>query len=245
MGQQQFDYDWLVIGSGFGGSVSALRLAEKGYRVGILECGRRFRDEDFAKTDLGRRALLLDAEAGLEGHLPPDAVQGCVRRLRLRRRRRLAGVCQHAVPRAPRVLCGSADRRPGRLGARTGAALRGGGADARRGRLRPGHARRSSAETVRAGTRRRRDLCQDPGRRVSRRGGHGRARPLLRWRWPGADGVREVWAVHDRLPPRGEEHPGEELPVLRRTPGRRDPPGPDGDRRPAARSRRRIAAGTR
>jgi hypothetical protein len=42
--------DWLVIGSGFGGSVSALRLAEKGYTVGVLEAGRRFRDEDFAKT---------------------------------------------------------------------------------------------------------------------------------------------------------------------------------------------------
>jgi cholesterol oxidase len=35
------DFDWIVIGSGFGGSVSALRLAEKGYRVAILECGRR------------------------------------------------------------------------------------------------------------------------------------------------------------------------------------------------------------
>ena len=50
------DYDWLVIGSGFGGSVSALRLAEKGYRVAVLECGRRFDDQDFAKTtwELGR-----------------------------------------------------------------------------------------------------------------------------------------------------------------------------------------------
>ena len=43
-----YDYDWLVVGSGFGGSVSALRLAEKGYSVGVLECGSRFRDEDFA-----------------------------------------------------------------------------------------------------------------------------------------------------------------------------------------------------
>ena len=44
------DYDVLVIGSGFGGSVTALRLTEKGYRVGVLEAGRRFADEDFAKT---------------------------------------------------------------------------------------------------------------------------------------------------------------------------------------------------
>jgi cholesterol oxidase len=51
-----FDYDWLVIGSGFGGSVSALRLAEKGHRVGILECGSRFEDDDFAaKTSDARR----------------------------------------------------------------------------------------------------------------------------------------------------------------------------------------------
>jgi cholesterol oxidase len=45
-----YDYDWLVVGSGFGGSVSALRLSEKGYSVGMLECGRRFEDEDFVKT---------------------------------------------------------------------------------------------------------------------------------------------------------------------------------------------------
>ena len=45
--EHEFDYDWIVIGSGFGGSVSALRLAEKGYRVGVLEAGRRFEDDDF------------------------------------------------------------------------------------------------------------------------------------------------------------------------------------------------------
>lgn len=42
------DYDYLIIGSGFGGATSALRLAQKGYKVGILECGQRFTDEDFA-----------------------------------------------------------------------------------------------------------------------------------------------------------------------------------------------------
>jgi cholesterol oxidase len=49
------NYDWIVIGSGFGGSVSALRLAEKGYSVAVLECGRRFTDEEFAES-AGRHA---------------------------------------------------------------------------------------------------------------------------------------------------------------------------------------------
>jgi cholesterol oxidase len=44
-------YDFVIIGSGFGGSVSALRLTEKGYRVLVLERGKRFRDEDFATTN--------------------------------------------------------------------------------------------------------------------------------------------------------------------------------------------------
>jgi cholesterol oxidase len=52
-------YDVLVIGSGFGGSVSALRLTEKGYRVGVLEAGRRFADEDFARTNWHLRDYLF------------------------------------------------------------------------------------------------------------------------------------------------------------------------------------------
>ena len=50
MTSKDFDYDWLVIGSGFGGSVSALRLSEKGYRVGVLERGRRYSHEDLPKS---------------------------------------------------------------------------------------------------------------------------------------------------------------------------------------------------
>ena len=46
-----FDYDVVIIGSGFGGSVAALRAAEKGYRVGVMEAGRRWRDEDIPKTN--------------------------------------------------------------------------------------------------------------------------------------------------------------------------------------------------
>ena len=62
-----FDYDWIVIGSGFGGSVSALRLAEKGYRVAVLECGRRFRDEDFAESAWNLRRYFWMPKLGLRG----------------------------------------------------------------------------------------------------------------------------------------------------------------------------------
>src|SRR5512134_3918562 len=48
-------YDYVIIGSGFGGSVSALRLAEKGYRVLVLERGKRFRDDEFATSTWNAR----------------------------------------------------------------------------------------------------------------------------------------------------------------------------------------------
>lgn len=52
------DYDWLIIGSGFGGSVSAFRLAEKGYDVAVLEAGKRWQKEDFPKTNWSIRKFL-------------------------------------------------------------------------------------------------------------------------------------------------------------------------------------------
>jgi cholesterol oxidase len=66
---EQADYDWVIIGSGFGGSVSALRLAEKGYSVAVLEAGRRFRDEDFAKSTWDARRFLWAPSLGLKGIL--------------------------------------------------------------------------------------------------------------------------------------------------------------------------------
>jgi cholesterol oxidase len=63
----QFDYDVVVIGSGFGGSVTALRLTEKGYRVGVLEAGRRFTDEQFAKTSWDLRKFLWAPKLGCFG----------------------------------------------------------------------------------------------------------------------------------------------------------------------------------
>jgi cholesterol oxidase len=63
----EFDYDWLVIGSGFGGSVAALRLAEKGYKVGVLECGRRFADHEFAERTSDWRRYLWAPQIGFRG----------------------------------------------------------------------------------------------------------------------------------------------------------------------------------
>ena len=74
-------YDVLVVGSGFGGSVTALRLTEKGYRVGVLEAGRRFEDKDFAVTSWRIKDFLFAPALGLFGiqriHLLPDAVVLC------------------------------------------------------------------------------------------------------------------------------------------------------------------------
>jgi cholesterol oxidase len=61
------DYDWLVVGSGFGGSVSALRLREKGYSVGVLECGRRFADDDFPKSTWDLRRYFWMPRLGMRG----------------------------------------------------------------------------------------------------------------------------------------------------------------------------------
>lgn len=60
-------YDVVIIGSGFGGSVSALRLTEKGYRVGVLEAGRRYRTGEFAKTNWDLRRFFWGPRLGLYG----------------------------------------------------------------------------------------------------------------------------------------------------------------------------------
>jgi cholesterol oxidase len=70
------DYDVVVVGSGFGGSVTALRLSEKGYRVAVLEAGRRFADDEFARTSWDVRKFLWAPRLGWFGiqriHRLPD-----------------------------------------------------------------------------------------------------------------------------------------------------------------------------
>jgi cholesterol oxidase len=60
-------FDVVVVGSGFGGSVAALRLTEKGYRVAVLEAGRRWRAEDFPKTNWNLRRYLWFPRLGMRG----------------------------------------------------------------------------------------------------------------------------------------------------------------------------------
>ncbi len=60
-------FDVAIIGSGFGGSVSALRLAEKGYRVAVIEAGSRFASQDFPKTSWHLRKFLWAPRLGMRG----------------------------------------------------------------------------------------------------------------------------------------------------------------------------------
>ena len=116
-----FDYDWLVIGSGFGGSVSALRLTEKGYKVGVLECGRRFADHEFPESTSDYKRYFWRPKIGWKGIFrlttfrDVSVVSGCG----------VGGGCarlrQHAVRAAQAVLRGppvGRDRPIGRASSR-------------------------------------------------------------------------------------------------------------------------------
>ena len=78
MAKKSREFDVVVIGSGFGGSVAALRLAEKGYRVAVIEAGRRFEDKDFPKTSWRINKFLFAPALGLYGiqriHVLPDVL---------------------------------------------------------------------------------------------------------------------------------------------------------------------------
>lgn len=67
MPQDSYDYDVIVVGSGFGGSVTALRLTEKGYRVGVLEAGRRFTRDTLPANSWDLRNYLWAPRLGMYG----------------------------------------------------------------------------------------------------------------------------------------------------------------------------------
>ena len=78
---KELQFDVVVIGSGFGGSVTALRLREKGYSVAVLEAGKRFADKDFPKTSWRVNKFLFAPALGCYGiqriHFLPDVLVLC------------------------------------------------------------------------------------------------------------------------------------------------------------------------
>ena len=100
----KYDYDYLIIGSGFGGSVSALRLAEKGYKVAVLESGKRFADADYAKETKEASKYYWFPQFGMKGIFRMTTVQGHLHRLGQRCGRRQPWLRQHPVSRHARVL---------------------------------------------------------------------------------------------------------------------------------------------
>ena len=70
-----FDYDVVIIGSGFGGSGAALRAAEKGYRVGVMESGRRWKDEDIPKSQRFEAAAAVGVHEGGEAGDDPGPAE--------------------------------------------------------------------------------------------------------------------------------------------------------------------------
>ena len=73
--ERDFDFDFAIVGSGFGGSVSALRLAEKGYSVAVLEMGKRWSKDDFPRTTWDVRKYLWRPRLGLYGILQMTLVK--------------------------------------------------------------------------------------------------------------------------------------------------------------------------
>ena len=186
----------------------------------VLECGRRFNDDELPKSTWDLRRYWYAPRLGLQRHLPADDLQGRRDRVRERRGRRVARVREHALPRAGALLRGPAVGGAGGLAGRAGAALRGGRADARRRRLRRGRPRRRLPARVRRRDRGGGDLREDARGRVPGRARQDGEGPLLRRRRSRPHRLPALRPLHDRLPARRQEHAGEELPVVRRARGR-------------------------
>ncbi len=219
-----FDYDVVIIGSGFGGSVAALRAAEKGYRVGVMESGRRWKDEDIPKTQWDLPHFLW-LPAGRDVRDPKDRVpRRRAHPFRRRRGRRLACLCEHVVRSSEAVLRRAGMGRHHRLGRRTGAVYRPGDPDARRRSL-PVHAhrRRSVHPAGRDRDGKGRNVQQGAGGCLLRQPGRRGRRSVLRRRWTAPHRLHLMRQLQHRLRSQRQEQADDELPLPGGKARRRDP----------------------
>ena len=211
------DADVVVIGSGFGGSVAALRLAEKGYSVLVLEKGKRWRTEDFPRTNWNARKWLW---------LPASKCFGILQMSFLSDVIILSGigvgggslVYANTLPVPPqaffaRRVAHRADWQPSSPALRDARRML--GATPNRRDARPDQVLAQIARDLgRASTFIRTPIAVYFGATAGARDAH--ARSVLRRRRPGAHRLHPLRRVHDRLPLRREEHARQELPVPRR-----------------------------
>ncbi len=215
-----FDYDVLVIGSGFGGSVTALRLTEKGYRVGVLEAGARFDESSYPATSWDVRKFLFAPAIGCYGIQRIDVLKDCLIMSG-------AGVGGGSLVYANTLyepldafytdpswssitdwraeLAPYFDQAKRMLGVVTNPTM-----------SPSDEVMRTVADEMGVGD----TFRLTPVGVYFGAPGSDRAGPVLRRRRPRTDGLPRVWRVHDGLPAQREEHPAEELPLPRRT-GRR------------------------
>ena len=237
-------YDVLVIGSGFGGSVTALRLTEKGYRVGVLEAGRRFTADTLPKNSWRLRNFLWAPKLGCTGIQRIHVLKDCLILAGAGRRRRVAELREHPLRAAAAVLRRPAVGAHHRLARRAGAALRPGQEDARRrhqpDRPRPATSRCSgwpSSSARPTPTTRRRSACssaataqQEPGKTVPD--------PFFGGAGPERTGCIQCGECMTGCRHGAKNTLTTNYLYLAEKQRRRDPPADHGDRRPAAQRRR-------
>lgn len=206
-----YDYDILVVGSGFGGAVSALRLSEKGYRVGVLEAGRAVQPRHPAQELLGPEELPLGSRPRPLRHPAGAPARQGDGAGRCGGGWRLAELRQHAVRAPGAVLRGPAVGAHHGLAGRAEAVLRPGHADARGPAQPDDDPLGRPPQGGRRGHGCRRHLPSRPRRRLlrrrqgRRRHGEGQARrhgrrPVLRRCGPRPQGLHGVRRMHDGLP---------------------------------------------
>ena len=238
--RQDLDHDWLVVGSGFGGSVSALRLAEKGYRVGVIEAGRRITDDDMPRSTWDVRRYFWAPQLGMRGIF------------RLTLFRDVAVVSGAGVGGGSLGYANTLYRAPERFyrdpqwagiedwATALAPALRHRRADARRRHRHGRRPRRPAPARVRPRDRRGPDVREDARRRLLRHAGGDGGRPVLRRRGARAHRLHRLRPLHGRLPAQRQEHAAEELPLAGGARRGDDHARAHGRRHPAARRARRL-----